>query len=110
MTVQKTLSISIILPTLNEGQRIGACLDRLLLHRRSSENLANISEILVVDGGSTDQTLEEIAAGASASNCFILRPVAANSSTVGQQRLLEISCFSCIATPSYLRRFPRISA
>ncbi|MCI5118156.1 MAG: glycosyltransferase [Candidatus Electrothrix sp. LOE1_4_5] len=62
MTVQKTLSISIILPTLNEGQRIGACLDRLLLHRRSSENLANISEILVVDGGSTDQTLEEIAA------------------------------------------------
>ncbi|MCI5195427.1 MAG: glycosyltransferase [Candidatus Electrothrix sp. AW5] len=62
MTVQKTLSISIILPTLNEDQRIGACLDgldRLLLHRRSSDHPP---EIIVVDGGSTDQTLEEIAA------------------------------------------------
>ncbi len=56
------MSISIIIPTLNEGQHIGACLDRLLLHRRSSENLANISEIIVADGHSTDQTLQEIAA------------------------------------------------
>ncbi|MCI5193511.1 MAG: glycosyltransferase [Candidatus Electrothrix sp. AU1_5] len=56
------MSISIIIPTLNEGQHIGTCLDRLLLHRRSSENLANISEIIVADGGSTDQTLQEIAA------------------------------------------------
>ncbi|MCI5226196.1 MAG: glycosyltransferase [Candidatus Electrothrix sp. AX2] len=56
------MSISIIIPTLNEGQHIGTCLDRLLLHRRSFENLANISEIIVTDGHSTDQTLQEIAA------------------------------------------------
>ncbi|MCW5212652.1 TIGR04283 family arsenosugar biosynthesis glycosyltransferase, partial [Desulfobulbus sp. TB] len=54
--------ISIIIPTLNEGQHIGTCLDRLLLHRRSSDNLANLSEIIVADGGSTDQTLQEISA------------------------------------------------
>ncbi|MCI5146387.1 MAG: glycosyltransferase [Candidatus Electrothrix sp. AR3] len=49
---QKILSISIIIPVLNEEESIGACLDHL---PASSE-----VEILVVDGGSTDQTLGEV--------------------------------------------------
>jgi rSAM/selenodomain-associated transferase 2 len=44
------LSISIIIPVLNEESDIGPCLDNLA---------QNTSEILVVDGGSTDKTLEE---------------------------------------------------
>ncbi len=43
------MSISIIIPVLNEAERIGPCLDRLT-------HYANL-EILVVDGGSSDATL-----------------------------------------------------
>ncbi|MCI5168067.1 MAG: glycosyltransferase [Candidatus Electrothrix sp. GM3_4] len=61
MTAQKTLSISIIIPTLNEEQLIGPCLDRLLFQTRNRDNvLDKLSEIIVVDGGSTDQTIPEV--------------------------------------------------
>ncbi len=43
-----------IIPILNEEQAIGSCLDRLTGHGEGS------LEILVVDGGSSDQTLEQI--------------------------------------------------
>jgi len=46
------LSISIIIPVLNEEHAIGSCLDRL-------PDCPDL-EILVVDGGSVDQTLQEI--------------------------------------------------
>jgi succinoglycan biosynthesis protein ExoA len=45
------LPVTIILPTLNEKEYIEACLDSL-----SSQDYASISEILVVDGGSSDGT------------------------------------------------------
>jgi rSAM/selenodomain-associated transferase 2 len=53
-TAQKTLSISIIIPVLNEVQAIGPCLDQCLQYSGV--------EILVVDGGSQDGTRQEIQA------------------------------------------------
>ncbi|MCW5203152.1 TIGR04283 family arsenosugar biosynthesis glycosyltransferase [Desulfobulbus sp. US4] len=54
------MSISIIIPTLNEEQHIGACLDRLLSQTRSRDGLLDeLPEIIVIDGGSTDQTVQE---------------------------------------------------
>jgi dolichol-phosphate mannosyltransferase len=44
--------VSIILPALNESQRIAACLDSLIAQPREA------AEILVVDGGSSDGTQE----------------------------------------------------
>lgn len=46
------MEVSIVIPTLNESESIGRLLDRLL------SNLTITFEIIVVDGGSTDQTLE----------------------------------------------------
>ena len=48
-----TTPITIILPTLNERSHIRDCLDSL-----KNQDYANIEEILVVDGGSTDGTQE----------------------------------------------------
>jgi len=45
------LEISIIIPTLNESECIGRLIDRLL------SNLSITFEIIVVDGGSTDDTI-----------------------------------------------------
>lgn len=60
LTAQKTLSISIIIPTLNEEQYIGACLDHLLTQAKSRYDLLDeLPEIIVVDGGSTDRTGQE---------------------------------------------------
>ena len=50
MTDQKTCNISIIIPTLNEKTTLG----RLLTSLQNYQGL----EIIVVDGGSTDQTVE----------------------------------------------------
>ncbi|MCI5223797.1 MAG: glycosyltransferase, partial [Candidatus Electrothrix sp. AR4] len=51
------MSISIIIPVLNEQQDVGVALDRLLVRNDRSK-----LEIVVVDGGSTDQTLREVVA------------------------------------------------
>jgi dolichol-phosphate mannosyltransferase len=47
--------VTIILPVLNEGRRIGPCLDSL------SRQPAELVEMLVVDGGSTDDTKDIVA-------------------------------------------------
>lgn len=46
--------ISIIIPVLNEANNIG----RLLLHLIENSSSENISEIIVVDGGSSDNSVE----------------------------------------------------
>ena len=46
------MEISIIIPTLNEGAHIGRLIERLL------SNITETCEIIVVDGGSTDNTIE----------------------------------------------------
>ncbi|CAK8715044.1 Glycosyltransferase 2-like domain-containing protein [Candidatus Electrothrix laxa] len=57
------MSISIIIPALNEEQHIRVCLDRLLSQIRNRYDLLDeLTEIIVVDGGSTDQTAEEVLA------------------------------------------------
>lgn len=48
--------ISIIIPVLNEANNIG----KLLLHLTENSSSENISEIIVVDGGSTDRTIETV--------------------------------------------------
>ncbi|UJH66284.1 TIGR04283 family arsenosugar biosynthesis glycosyltransferase [Allomuricauda sp. SCSIO 65647] len=49
-----TPKISIIIPTLNEAKLIGS----LLQHLFQTSDKKNIAEILVIDGGSTDQTVQ----------------------------------------------------
>lgn len=61
LTDLKTLSISIIIPVLNEQQAVGGCLDRLLVRNECNRHGGGL-EIVVVDGGSTDQTLREVVA------------------------------------------------
>ncbi len=46
--------ISIVIPTLNEALLIGS----LLQHLHQTSHKKNIAEILVIDGGSTDQTVQ----------------------------------------------------
>lgn len=49
-------SVSVVIPTLDEGERLEACVAALEAQRRLAD------EIIVVDGGSTDQTLEKAGA------------------------------------------------
>jgi len=53
MKEDNTLKISIIIPVLNEASFIGNLLERLNLYSASR----NIKEIIIVDGGSTDNTI-----------------------------------------------------
>lgn len=48
--------ISIIIPVLNEEKSIG----KLLIHLKQNSTEINISEIIIVDGGSTDNTCDGI--------------------------------------------------
>lgn len=52
----KRTQISIIIPTLNEADRIG----RLLLHLDKNAKFDIICEVIIADGGSSDQTLDSI--------------------------------------------------
>ncbi|MEM1180967.1 MAG: glycosyltransferase family 2 protein [Acidobacteriota bacterium] len=47
-------SVSVILPTLNEGRRLGRCLESIRAQAYPQDRV----EILVADGGSTDATVE----------------------------------------------------
>ena len=49
-------TVSVLLPTLNEGKRVGPCLDGLTSQR------APLTEIIVIDSGSTDDTLARVTA------------------------------------------------
>lgn len=60
----KNPQISIIIPVLNEEVSIGS----ILTYLKNNSSFKNIKEILVVDGGSTDDTL----AIASQSNCKVI--------------------------------------
>jgi len=51
--LKKTL-VSVVIPTLNSGRTLARCLESIRNLDRKNENL----EILVVDGGSTDNTLQ----------------------------------------------------
>lgn len=51
-----TMSVSIIIPTLNGASRIGNCLDALVKHTAEYD-----PEILVVNDGSTDNTVDVVA-------------------------------------------------
>lgn len=44
-------SVAVLLPILNEAERLPGCLDRLMLQGKA------VSEIIVIDGGSTDDSL-----------------------------------------------------
>jgi dolichol-phosphate mannosyltransferase len=48
--------VSVLLPTLNEGQRIAPCLDGLTRQR------APLTEVIVIDSGSTDDTVARVVA------------------------------------------------
>ena len=48
------MKISIVIPVLNEADTIG----KLLKHLNENSSQQNISEIIIVDGGSTDGTIE----------------------------------------------------
>ncbi|MEQ9582813.1 MAG: glycosyltransferase family 2 protein, partial [Arenibacter sp.] len=52
MKLTNSISISIIIPTLNEA----ACIGNLLEYIKANSSPKNIKEIIVVDGGSTDGT------------------------------------------------------
>jgi dolichol-phosphate mannosyltransferase len=49
-------TVSVLLPTLNEGRRIGPCLEGL--HRQG----APLTEVIVIDSGSTDDTRQQVEA------------------------------------------------
>ncbi len=52
MTVNMTQKISVIIPTLNEAEVI----EKLLLHLVDNSSKSNISDLILVDGGSRDNT------------------------------------------------------
>ena len=52
MKPSNSLTLSVIIPTLNEADHIG----NLLEHLNANSSPENINEIIVVDGGSTDET------------------------------------------------------
>ena len=56
MTVQDGPSIATVIPVLNEEDHIGKCLESLILQDHSATD----HMILVLDGGSTDNTIDEI--------------------------------------------------
>ena len=58
--VSPTACISVIVPVLNEFERLGTCLERLVACG------SEVREILVVDGGSDDGTLAVVASFAAA--------------------------------------------
>lgn len=50
----KTSDFCVVIPVINEGERIHA-----LLRRMAKEKIANCADIIIVDGGSNDNSLEE---------------------------------------------------
>src|SRR5262245_46759110 len=59
-------TVSVLLPTLNEGRRVGPCLSGL--HRQQ----APLTEVIVIDSGSTDDTREQAEAMARVDDRFRL--------------------------------------
>tara|TARA_R110000868_G_scaffold140690_1_gene356594 strand:- start:4992 stop:5699 length:708 start_codon:yes stop_codon:yes gene_type:complete len=53
MKISNSINISVIIPVLNEAAHIST----LLKHLEANSSLGNIKEIIVVDGGSTDNTV-----------------------------------------------------
>jgi hypothetical protein len=48
-------TVSVVIPAVDEAQRIGACIEAAKMHEA-------VKEVIVVDGGSTDRTMEEATA------------------------------------------------
>lgn len=61
------MSLSIVLPAFNEAERIGPALDELFAYLVGAHELPHPIEVLVVDDGSTDATLELVRARPEAS-------------------------------------------
>ena len=62
-----TISISIVIPTLNAARTLKGALDSIVMQDYPKEKI----EIIVADGGSTDKTLE-ICKEFSALNCHVV--------------------------------------
>ncbi len=71
--------ISIIIPALNEAENI----DRLLRHLTENSSSENVSEIIVIDGGSSDRTVEII-------KNFTLRDIILISSKKGRAKQMNV--------------------
>jgi len=71
--------ISIIIPVLNEAENI----DRLLRHLTKNSSSENVSEIIVVDGGSSDRTVEII-------KNFTLKDIILISSKKGRAKQMNV--------------------
>lgn len=68
--VRKPLSLSVVIPTLNDADRLDACLEPLQSAARRGIDL----EVLVVDGGSTDGTRDALERFAEFSTVWLDAP------------------------------------
>ena len=99
-------TFSVIIPCLNEDGVIGRCLESLVNQDFPSEAF----EVLVVDNGSTDRTLDIVGSFAGALNLTILQRLDVHISALrnlgaerSQGKFLAFLDADCVAPPDWLR-------